>query len=462
MRVSERPSIIVKVFLIAFLSSVNLQSAFADDAKLRRLISKSSRPSISDVLTAFGGNVPDANPLGQSGMYSSILTQGPYALVELEGAFPGGTYACLGRDAFFISDVLSAFYINHRLSEDHVYKLHASTATVRALEQSRTLNQFLIHNGLSETNSPYVIIDRTSFREKSQSRVLYNAARNWADGKGLDSKEIAVVSTSHGHTFSQYLHHRLSKSSNYFPLLTNQLQPLIDRGFWTDTFGTQVVSNDNGQLVGVPTSMMSDLSKLEVLKMLVDALIATSRPEFLQSARAHAQSYGFDLMERLKLRAKGNADHSQVAAARRTASSKQADWTLLLGQLAADAQHLEGYFSSNGKLVIQAMDAIAIDQVLEDGFINAIFKGFEEGKLSSKDLRRIVLYAMAMVNTVDEHIKLSKLIRTNTKLSNLLLSRAEVFLTSTRYNGQAEVVYRSLVRDGVLPVAQQCQQLFAQ
>lgn len=132
---------------------------------------------------------------------------GPEMIAALEAYYPGAIYATLGRDAFPIADVLEAFYFSLGI-EGRVVRLGASTATFQTIGQDQHGVAFLEGNMLDFNRArrgtlSYAIIDRTSYRQTSQSaqlaRIIFTQAKNDAE-KIRMAKNIGVVSSNSGYS----------------------------------------------------------------------------------------------------------------------------------------------------------------------------------------------------------------------------------------------------------------------
>ncbi len=132
----------------------------------------------------------------------------------------------------------------------------------------------------------------------------------------------------------------------------------------------------------------------------------------------------------------------------------------------AAKQEVEGgYFSENGKRLFEVFEKFfpRSDSITEEvlafdknkrviQYLKAVAQLYEQRRLSPKDLRRLILFAMPMVESDARTFKnFGTLIKKNQTIRDVLIERAQVYLTSEKNNGLGAQVYNNFVAKGWLP-----------
>jgi len=169
------------IFLSALILSCCSFSAFSVDFLLQSQL----RPTVSQYLAAFNGELPKENPLDAYGTYRDqrvyqIVPLGPELIAKLEFSYPGAIWAPLGRDSAYFADILEAYYLSIH-EPDRVVRIHASTPSFTSNSDTPPIETriLLASNLVNSSGVPikdFVILDPTSWSPTSQSRRLLQCA----------------------------------------------------------------------------------------------------------------------------------------------------------------------------------------------------------------------------------------------------------------------------------------------
>jgi len=314
----------------------------APEGPLDSLLDSPNRPTLEDIESALG-SIPPRLPFGSSGDARTIepsnissFVRGesllentkiflPQIVAQLEKAFPGGTYAVLGRGAGLLADALEAFYFSIG-EHDRVVRLKASTTSftldgsgnIQAFRIPQDLIvRFLLTSGMpskiAPDTRPFVMLDITGFRQHSQSTQLMQAAYSYYLAQGTSpqaiAEKISFVSTM-----------------KYFDT-TERTTHYIDSGFSLERFNEKnfdgsgpvkilTVPGDKfmyedmtlqrtwharfGKLVDTGTSVFGSPgapSNKSVRKQILDTMVAlyhlVSQPTFLKRVEEESAKLGF-------------------------------------------------------------------------------------------------------------------------------------------------------------------------
>jgi hypothetical protein len=293
------------------------------------LLNLQHRPTIIEFLRAMG-DLPSENPfkpLDRDMKIEKIETIGPRIVAAIEYAYPGATWAILGRDSAFMGDVLEAFY-HQNGAADRVVRLNASTDSFATPGQEL---RFLYSAGLlsspdTKTQKKWTILDPTSWaidndgKPTSQIRKLlaaYYAKHGDAEarrmvgaiglgtsGRGL-AKGPEIVS---GLDIERFWHDTKNSPSGG----PNQiLYTLSDFAYlalnpsnntevaWHDKFGA-FQDAEGGKVIAPPGRQSSPQFKEHILYTMFEAVRATRKASFRDDVVRTAKSdFGYDFEKTL-------------------------------------------------------------------------------------------------------------------------------------------------------------------
>ena len=333
-------NILIKLFFIFSISFaaglVEAKSHTArDEAIIQKLIKREHRPTVEEVYQAFRGKIPQAsrdqqNNKTQTGWGNSIRNSLPIVIAKLEYYYPGAIWAALGRDATPIADLLEAFYLNHgqtgravRISASTGTFLSSPTLFIRMLKQ--------LGMDLKKRNSrPFIIFDRTSYGDDSQSTKLIQMIYNHYLGKRISQnklqvflKKAAIVTSAHSSTASRIDFFKsvfqVSKGQQYpWEILgVGELNNFTDQVHqeWHGTFG-ELITYKNGRISGIVDTYINVEKRRAALEMMFEAYHEVRKNSFYQDVRREAKKLGYDFDQRLS--AHGNDKAGSVAVVDRT------------------------------------------------------------------------------------------------------------------------------------------------
>ena len=102
-----------------------------------------------------------------------ILKEAPHMIASFEQAFPGATWAFIGRDTALIADVFEMFYSSIG-QIDRVVRLQVSKATFQNASD-KELVEYLTQKGALVTQHPFILVDVISTGGGQQARSLLSA-----------------------------------------------------------------------------------------------------------------------------------------------------------------------------------------------------------------------------------------------------------------------------------------------
>jgi hypothetical protein len=239
-------------------------------------------------------------------------------IASFEKAYPGLTYAFLGRDSAFLADAIEAFYLAHG-QVGRVVRLNASGNSINPAPPD-VLLAFLRQNGFRPTANglerPYIIIDRTSYGPNSQSRRLLSAGyssllqtraapeklmRQFAVvNVGSDNNGIAITPDVERDFFRRIKFIGYRHESGPSVQLRISAGGLIDTAFWHQTFGKFEI-NTSGRLVARPGAPVEVSDREMTLGLIETAVRVVSSDEFMQMVRKAARDifeYDFKFEQR--------------------------------------------------------------------------------------------------------------------------------------------------------------------
>jgi hypothetical protein len=187
-----------------------------------RLLRRPTSPSVEEFLQAFP-SLPGQNPFRKSETSletDALIRKAPKVIATLEAAFPGATWAVVGRDARVLGTILEAYYLS-RGEKGRVVRLDTSDPSVPDMYEServrgnvvsygqyivpkaqRLIYGFLRTNGLKlndvKNAKPYILLDSTAYMfdpgsgaaTASQTRNMMMAAYHAYSRRGGDPKDL--------------------------------------------------------------------------------------------------------------------------------------------------------------------------------------------------------------------------------------------------------------------------------
>lgn len=288
---------------------------------ISQLLRSRYRPTPTDILKAFNGEIPEINPFmseketlgggpvrgtyqeNNATTYSAVKASAKAAAKELakaiaylEKAYPNALYFPMGRDAAFFADGLDFFYMSQG-ETDRVHRLRASGDTVRALNQE-TGSEFLASNNYAQDVSrPHILIDNTSFSNSSQSRILFNFGIQMFLNAGVNESELYKVMAvaapggwnSGWEISSSNRRNESNKKSKYaskvFSIPISKM--MYQGGFWHPSSGRDLIALKTGELVGKYEGSFGKDDKRLVLAFTFELMKLVNSEAFLKQVIAH-------------------------------------------------------------------------------------------------------------------------------------------------------------------------------
>ncbi len=153
-----------------------------------RLLEMPSRPTMAESVPFLNQlpefeDVPSVIQVKNAHVYQPehwvkvMLKHGPTLIAAMEKAFPGATWAFIGRDSQAIADMLEGFYLSIG-QQNRVVRLMVSKASFNGVTP-QTLVHFVLEHGFSfkdiKHREPYVFVDTVSTGGGQQGRMFLNA-----------------------------------------------------------------------------------------------------------------------------------------------------------------------------------------------------------------------------------------------------------------------------------------------
>src|SRR5262245_14937986 len=120
-------------------------------SRLESLLKSKYRPTIAQIVRVAEAckeckrELQKGNAL-QHLQSQTLIDETPRIVAQLETFYPNGVYATLGRDSFFVADLLEAFYLAIGI-DNRVVRLGASTQTFTGFGRGMSILKFLKSNG---------------------------------------------------------------------------------------------------------------------------------------------------------------------------------------------------------------------------------------------------------------------------------------------------------------------------
>ena len=393
----------------------------ARDEKINELLNMQSRPTIAEIENALTP-WPRKNPFRNAGERSQAVAvtkaDGPKIIASLEAAYPGGTYAFLGRDSALIADMVDAFYRAH--GQNHrVVRLNASGQSLVGSTPD-ILVDFLATNGLHlqsvDQDPPFIIIDATSYSPTSQSRQYIGAFYSVYQGtqKPLTNLLMKVnvidIKNSNYPIIGSQNYETVKKIEKY--IKTSNAQPtgpdrilkidgaqLAYSSEWHGPF-LQLQRMQDGRVFAPPGGLSSVEIRQTILGGLYDIIGIVSTKEFYSEVQKAARELGYEFPEgRARERTDIRMLTADEIAEQRIAEAQRSFKDIIseLGPVGEDAEPM----TENGMKILSLMKSDVYGRTDRNSgqialmFLAGSVHAFENGKISARDLRRLIKRLLA-------------------------------------------------------------------
>lgn len=291
---------------------VSLLIGFAASANpVERLLELDHKPTITELKQELADE-PRTSELankGTPGLQAMIMTSAPAAIAAFEKAYPGATYAALGRDSSFLGDILDAFYQSQGQA-GRVVRVNASGAS-RTNDQA--LIQFLKASGVDanrlESSVPFIMFDQTRYNQSSQSvsflSAVYSVARDSGCSDDCMLNKFNFINTGAGlnQMYGQNVVGKTEVDAFFRELRvsgvpTGLLSVAVDHSLtytseYHDKFSAFFVDRD-GVTKTHAGAMSPDSVRIQILADMANTIHTVSSPEFLADVRLEAFLLGYD------------------------------------------------------------------------------------------------------------------------------------------------------------------------
>lgn len=310
------------LILVVGVSTVHPASAeipFFESAPVRQLLALDHQPTVTEIKAAFGGKLPEKNPFGRptQSLLGTARERAPGVIAAFEKAFPGATYAALGRDAAFLGDILDAFYGG--LGQKRVVRVGASGQSLTGNEEA--IVEFLRPLGLDlarlDELPPFVMFDQTRYRETSQSQTYLRAVTRVCARRAscdLDKLRAKFNFINTGPNVDQMYRANIVNADSYVAdfldgqrtswppdaapqaiLSVDVPQELVYTTEYHGKFG--VLHEVDGDVRADPGSMSRRRDRLQILADVYEIIRITSTEEFREGVRQAAADLHFEFPE---------------------------------------------------------------------------------------------------------------------------------------------------------------------
>jgi len=301
------------------------QFLFADDT-VQKLVNLPHRPTVAEIQKAFAAGMPPENPFHGQHNAATQNFEGALAdiIAEFELAFPGATYAPVGRDVVMIGDMMDAFYTSIGLP-GRIKRINASGRTLEPATDAEVL-ALLKGSGLDLENierSPgFILFDDSWYRSTSQMtrliRIGYDAYKQ--SGKNPQSiieKFNAInayedggmpIKTDNRESMVKAMSEDAAKYG--YPLKIFALSKNPENGIflynteWHDRFLNIEMRPDGIAVARLPEPNRPEMRE-QVLFELYEIMKRVATPEFraLVEKKAESKGYKLDFSEMMCTRA---------------------------------------------------------------------------------------------------------------------------------------------------------------
>lgn len=496
---------------LVFTITLTVYASTPEQQQLEALLSERTRPSMSQIVAILGMPPKRIELAGDRWLSAAEAVRRnfesqldtvkdlPRVIAFMEKAFPGATWAPLGRDAVIFGDLLDAFYLSIG-QPNRVSRLNASTASFAGASQ-RDIIRFMKEAGLDLGNvrqgRPFVCLDRTNYRDVSQSSQLMRAVYSEYEASGRKASSllkrvnfIGLSSSAASYQSSltwlaQYFSSLSVISSRPSSILQLPVGQWTDSQPWHDTFGA-FARQPNGKFEGTPGRLMSMDERRQILLEMIEILKRVSRPNFLDAVTKEARSLKYDFFS--------TADYEKLLAEREKALEEQAKNFLKetqngFAKTMAEANQQElpseqsAYFSNRAILLVEWLDetlqkraelARVHPDLMKDVDANIVVLHFiaevtvarRAKAITSKDYRRLLARSLSAAIPNEKFLEyFERLYRAEPLLRDTLQTRSEFFLTTFNNKGRpgtenTEAVYLKL-KQTVMSQPLNCADVFA-
>jgi hypothetical protein len=263
---------------------------------------------------------------------SVIVSGGPKFVAQLEYAYPGATFAFMGRDTQALAGLVEAFYLSIG-QKDRVVRLGMSKGTILDSEGNLAVSDFQIvkflkSNGFSfdhiEKAPPFILVDTVSTGGGTQGRTLLDAAYTtyWKNGGRNPALLLSklnmlglVVSTFNGTLYDfknrdaifdelTELYSRPSFDGDFFGrhkilMIPRAHQDFHEAGYdhftgaWNSSYGP-MRKDEYGNLRATIGAARQNSERLSVLWYLKRIQQAAARKSFLEDVLIEARVLGYE------------------------------------------------------------------------------------------------------------------------------------------------------------------------
>lgn len=485
------------VILTALLLSSGPSHAFdrlspEANSRIKRLLEQPDRPTVTEFMHAVG-ELPSSNPFRfsafreagnvQSGAQwrQSFLAEAPAWIARLEKAFPGATWAPLGRDAVALGDMLDAFFISIG-QPNRVSRLKASSGSFSGGDHD-LLVKFLESAGLDldhpERKPPFVVIDNTSYSGSSQSTRVMRAGYDEYTRRGGDPADLVqffnLVSTAganYGHkAVNAYLEMEsfLKNAAHGISPQDRRPKPILSINpggsstawgvlmygvQWHDSFG-RFAADSRGRVAGTPGALSARGERVGVLWEMYEFVKAVSDPAFRQQVAVEARNldYTFEFQHD---RYPGR-EAMPAPKPRKPTSLLRREWEEFYGRLPQKGDGQEEFLSKNAQSVANFLSGTQTPGTRAESsllFFQFISRAHREGKIGDRDLRRLVGMGLAKGDPHSEYwIRgMRRILGGDGLLRGVLTEKKDSVLKAKDHYGDAVVNHYEVIEQRVLRV----------
>lgn len=414
------------------------QFVLGQNQEQKKIIESDVRPTVDELIANGKYLVPFTGHEDSSEKAESVIKGLPHLVVSLEKAFPGGTYAFLGRDMELLADALNAFYLS--IGQSHrVVRIPFSTPSLSGITKELVLEFFTQlgldisqQSDLNITNSlkTFVIIDYTTFNIRgqthssmpSQSRYLFESV--FDQMKEIGFSEEAILRRINVATINS------SPKVSYYDPLNNDIDKIIPKQIenlkkygeigliaritnsyienaaydseWHGKFGP-IKRKSNGILATEPISTNSFNEKALVLNQIIDVIKGVSNLDFLSKVNEIANKHAVHFEKRTNLQS------SEIYISKLNFDKLLKEKYALLGSQLNPLPVEKDYkkrtengmslkLTENGSKVFAILNNSVANQTkhfFEISFVNLVLL-FKERKIGARDFRRIMSYILTL------------------------------------------------------------------
>ncbi len=295
------------------------------------LMRREFRPTMADVAESLP-SIPDLNSSlrnqrgSQTSTFVRLLIQGgPTLIANLEKAFPGATWAFLGRDTQLIADLVESFYLSIG-QKGRVVRVGMSKPTLASLTDASLLTRYLEGLGLSvetiDSAPPFIFVDTISQGYGRQARTLVSHFyEHYEEKTGSEPARLLrkvniiglVVSTFQGsrHDLAglpallaeEEARYLAAGSVDFFnehkiPTFPEPVNLFNETGYehytgaWHGPFGSLVA--EGGAVRSTPGEAQPATMRTQILSSQAAIWAAVSAPDFLNQVKEKAKALGYE------------------------------------------------------------------------------------------------------------------------------------------------------------------------